>query len=36
VNPGDRVVVVARRAGLRSLLHQASPPPIAPEPEPAG
>ena len=25
---GDRVVVVARRAGLRSLLEQATPPPL--------
>ncbi len=36
LNPGDRVVVVARRAGLRSLLQQASPPPIVAEPEIAG
>jgi hypothetical protein len=35
LNPGDRVVVVARRAGLRALLQRASPPPIVAEPEAA-
>ncbi|GLY96977.1 potassium transporter TrkA [Actinoplanes sp. NBRC 103695] len=34
LNAGDRVVIVARRAGLRSLLEQATPPP-SPAPEPA-
>jgi Trk K+ transport system NAD-binding subunit len=34
LNAGDRAVVVARRAGLRSLLEQASPPPIVAGPEP--
>jgi Trk K+ transport system NAD-binding subunit len=36
LNPGDRVVVVARRAGLRALLEKASPPPIVIGPEAAG
>jgi Trk K+ transport system NAD-binding subunit len=30
--PGDRILVVARRAGLRALLEQASPPPVVPAP----
>jgi Trk K+ transport system NAD-binding subunit len=34
LNAGDRAVVVARRAGLRSLLGQASPPPVVAEPDP--
>jgi Trk K+ transport system NAD-binding subunit len=36
LNPGDRVVVVARRAGLRALLEKASPPPIVIGPEVPG
>ena len=36
LNPGDRAVVVARRAGLRRLVQEASPSPITPEPEAAG
>ena len=34
LNAGDRAVVVARRAGLRSLLEQATPPPVVSEPDP--